>query len=230
MEKIDKIYTQWPFYGSRRIRIELNRGGDAIGRDRVCSLMRKMGIQAIYPKRNLSQVNHNHRKFPYLLRGVEITHVDHVWSTDITYIRMAQGFLYLVAMIDWFSRYVLSFHLSNSMENDFCIETLEESLKKNKPEIHNSDQGSQFTSNDYISILETNGIQISMDSRGRALDNIFVERLWRSVKYEEVYLKNYQTPLHAYQELKKYFHFYNNRRPHQSLNYQTPAEVYFSRS
>jgi putative transposase len=229
MNEIDEIYTQYPFYGYRRIRFELNRLGYAIGKDHTLTLMRKMGIQAIFPKKNLSKANQEHKKFPYLLRGVEITHVNHVWSTDITYIRMAQGFIYLVALIDWFSRFVLAFRLSTSMDSDFCVETLEESIEKyQKCDIHNSDQGSQFTCKEYISVLQENEIQISMDSKGRALDNIFVERLWRSVKYEEVYLKNYHDPVEAYKELKNYFQFYNYRRPHQSLDYKTPAEIYFT--
>ena len=228
MKAIDEIYTSWPFYGYRRIRVELLRRGYELGKARVGSLMRKMGIQALYPKRNLSKSNPDHRKFPYLLRDLPIERNNQVWGTDITYIRLSQGFLYLVAIIDWFSRYVLSFRISNTLEESFCIEALEEALQKQIPEIHNSDQGSQFTSNRYLSILETSGIQISMDGRGRALDNVFTERLWRSVKYEEVYLKRYENPLEAHHSLTSYFTFYNHVRPHQSLNYQTPAEVYFS--
>lgn len=229
MKQIDEIYTEYPFYGKRRIYQTLLRRGYDIGVKRVCSLMRRIGIQAIYPKPNLSKAAHDHKKYPYLLRGIEICQPNHVWGTDITYIRLAQGFIYLVAIIDWFSRYVLSFQLSNTLENDFCINALEAALKQSRPEIHNSDQGCQFTSNEYLSILENQKIQISMDGRGRAFDNIFTERLWRSLKYEEVYLKSYETPCHAYEEIKKYFTFYNHFRPHQSLDYKTPAEIYFKR-
>ena len=227
MKKIDEIYTAWPYFGSRRIRAILLRRGHDIGRDRVCSLMRKMGIEAIYPKHRTTFPNAQHRKYPYLLKGLEICRPNHVWSTDITYIRLKHGFIYLVAILDWYSRYVLSFRISITLEDEFCIEALEESLRKTIPEIFNSDQGSQFTGNGFTSILENSNVQISMDSKGRAYDNIFTERLWRSVKYEEVYLKNYQSPLEAYESLKKYFFFYNHERPHQSLDYQTPAEVYF---
>lgn len=229
MRRIDEIYTQYPFYGKRRIRQALLRDGHYIGVKRVCSLMRKMGIQAIYPKPNLSKAHALHKKYPYLLRDVEVCRPNHVWGTDITYIRLAQGFLYLVAIIDWFSRYVLSFKLSNTLENDFCIDALETALKCSTPEIHNSDQGSQFTSINYTSILENEKIQISIDGRGRALDNVFTERLWRSLKQEEVYIKTYETPHDAYEEIKKYFAFYNHSRPHQSLNYKTPAEIYFKK-
>ncbi len=228
MKTIDEIYTAWPFYGYRKIRVELRRRGYELGKDRVWRLMRKMGIQALYPKKNTSKSCPEHRKFPYLLRDLPICRNNQVWGTDITYIRLAQGFLYLVAIIDWFSRYVLSFRLSNTLEESFCIEALEEALQQDTPEIHNSDQGTQFTGNRYLSILETSGIQISMDGKGRALDNIFTERLWRSLKYEEVYLKRYENPLEAYHALTSYFTFYNTQRPHQSLNYQTPAEVFFS--
>lgn len=227
MKKIDEIYTAWPYFGSRRIRAILERRGYDIGRDRVCSLMRRMGIEAIYPKHRTTFPNAQHRKYPYLLKGLIICRPNHVWSTDITYIRLQHGFIYLVAILDWFSRYVLSFRISITLEDEFCIEALEESLERTIPEIFNSDQGSQFTGNGFTGVLESNKVQISMDSKGRAYDNIFTERLWRSVKYEEVYLKNYQSPLEAYESLKKYFHFYNHERPHQSLDYQTPAEIYF---
>lgn len=227
MKKIDEIYTAWPYFGSRRIRAILERRGYDIGRDRVCSLMRRMGIEAIYPKHRTTFPNAQHRKYPYLLKGLTICHPNHVWSTDITYIRLKHGFIYLMAILDWYSRYVLSFRISITLEDEFCIEALEESLEKTIPEIFNSDQGSQFTGNAFTGVLESNKVQISMDGKGRAYDNIFTERLWRSVKYEEVYLKNYQSPLEAYESLKKYFYFYNHERPHQSLDYQTPAEVYF---
>lgn len=227
MRAIDEIYTSRPFYGSRRIHIALNRQGYAIGRRHVSSLMRRMGIQAIYPKPKTSIGNVEHEKYPYLLRDVTIGRPNHVWGTDITYIRMAQGFLYLVAFLDWFSRYVLSFQISNSLESEFCIEALERAFTLGIPEISNSDQGVQYTSKAYTSALKAKSIQISMDGRGRCHDNIFTERLWRSVKYEEVYLKDYRDPSQARQELIQYFHFYNYQRPHQSLGYKTPAEVYF---
>lgn len=230
MKKIDEIYTAWPYFGSRRIRAILLRRGHDIGRTRVCSLMRKMGIEAIYPKHRTTFPNSQHRKYPYLLKGLTICRPNHVWSTDITYIRLQHGFIYLVAILDWYSRYVLSFRVSITLEDEFCIEALEESLEKEVPEIFNSDQGSQFTGNAFTGVLENKKIQISMDGKGRAYDNIFTERLWRSVKYEEVYLKNYQSPLEAYESLKKYFYFYNHERPHQSLDYQTPAEIYFKKS
>lgn len=227
MKLIDKIYTDHPFYGSRRIRVMLERKGHPIGRDRVCSLMRKMGIAAIYPKPRTTFLESHHRKYPYLLKGLIIWHPNQVWATDITYIRLQHGFIYLVVILDWYSRYVLSFRISLTLEEEFCLEALEESLEENTPEIFNSDQGSQFTGHAFTGMLEKKNIRISMDSKGRAYDNIFTERLWRSVKYEEVYLKNYGTPLEAYQSLKQYFHFYNHERPHQSLDYQTPAELYF---
>lgn len=229
MEIIDEIYTDMPFYGSRKILAELlGRGYEGIGRKRVCSLMRRMGIEAVFPGPNTSRGNASHKKYPYLLRGMNICQANQVWGTDITYIRLTQGFLYLVAIMDWFSRYVLSFRLSNTLHDDFCIDALNDALRTAKPEIHNSDQGVQFTSQTYTDILKMNGIRISMDGRGRALDNVFTERLWRSLKYEEVYLKNYESPTEAYESIKKYFEVYNHKRLHQSLNYQTPAEIYFS--
>lgn len=189
--------------------------------------MRKMALEAIYPKKNTSIPNKQHKIYPYLLRDMKIEKINQVWATDITYIKMARGFVYLVAIIDWYSRYVLAWDLSVSMEVDFCVNALKEALERAKPEIFNSDQGSQFTSLEFTGVLKENGINISMDGRGRCLDNIFTERLWRSVKYEEVYLKDYQNPLDAYDNLKKYFNFYNNERLHQSLDYQTPAQMYF---
>lgn len=227
MEEIDQIYTKYPFYGSRRIRIELLRKGYQLGRRRVCTLMNKLGLQAIFPKQNLSIPHPEHNVYPYLLRGVSIETVNQVWSTDITYIRLQGGFIYLVAVLDWFSRYVLSWNISLTLEKEFCIEALEQALKTNTPDIFNTDQGSQFTSPTFTSVLKERDIQISMDGKGRCHDNIFVERLWRSVKYEEVYLKQYSSPLDAYHGLKEYFYFYNNVRPHQSLNYKTPAQIYF---
>lgn len=227
MREIDKIFTERPFYGKRRIRIALSKIGYEVGVKYIRTLMRKMGLKAIFPKKNTSIPNLAHKVYPYLLRNVEILKPNHVWSTDITYIRLLHGFVYLVAVIDWFSRYVISWKLAVTMDKDFCVEALEEALSKGLPEVFNSDQGSQFTSLEFTQKLEEKSVQISMDGKGRCLDNILVERLWRSVKYEEVYLKNYSTPLEAFKGLKDYFHFYNNSRPHQSLDYKTPAEIYF---
>jgi len=190
--------------------------------------MRLMGLEAIYPKPNLSKAAKAHKIYPYLLRNVTIDRVDQVWSTDITYIRLNHGFIYLVAVIDWFSRYVLSYEFSTTLDTDFCLKALLEALKVGTPEIFNTDQGSQFTSDAFTGILKKAEISISMDGRGRALDNIFVERLWRSVKYERVYLHNYETVREAVRDIGVYFEFYNNERPHMSLDYQTPAEVYFN--
>jgi len=190
--------------------------------------MRLMGLEAIYPKPNLSKASKRHKIYPYLLRGVYIGRVDQVWSTDITYIRLKQGFIYLVAVIDWFSRYVLSYEFSTTLGKKFCIKALQDALKVAKPKIFNTDQGSQFTSDALTGTLKEAGVRISMDGRGRALDNIFVERLWRTVKYERVYLHNYETVREAIQDIEEYFDFYNNERPHQSLGYQTPAEIFFN--
>lgn len=226
--RIDEIFTECPFYGSRRITEGLRRDGFEIGRGRVQALMRKMGLQAIYPKRNLSKKHANHKIYPYLLTAIDIKRPNQVWSADITYIRLRSGFLYLVAIIDWFSRYVLSWRLSNSLEVYFCTEALDEALEKGCPEIFNSDQGSQFTSSDFTGTLLSKGIAISMDGKGRVFDNIFVERLWRSLKYEEVYIKDYQSYDDARGGIGAYFPFYNNRRYHQSLGYKTPHEVHYS--
>lgn len=228
MNLIDELYTKHPFYGSPRIWASLRRIGHKINIKRVKRLMNIMGISAIYPKANLSKPAAGHKIFPYLLSGVEIVRPNQVWSADITYIRMAYGFMYLVAIIDWYSRYVLAWNLSNTLDVDFCLEALREALLVGKPDIFNSDQGSQFTSDDFTGILLARQVQISMDGRGRALDNIFVERLWRSVKYENVYLNNYEAVPQAFAGLDGYFEFYNDERPHQSLNYRTPSEVYFS--
>ena len=190
--------------------------------------MNLMGLEAIYPKKNLSMPDLAHKKYPYLLSGVEITEVNQVWSTDITYIRLGKGFVYLCAVIDWNSRYILSWKLSNTMDTSFCLEALEEALKHGKPKIFNTDQGSQFTSNEFTNRLLLEGISISMDGRGRALDNIFVERFWRSLKYENVYPNCYQTVADARIGISDYFRFYNNKRLHQSLDYKTPASVYWS--
>lgn len=227
MCEIDKIFTAHPFYGKRRIHVALSEIGYEVGLKYVRTLMRKMGLKAIFPKKNTSIPNRAHKVYPYLLRDVEILKPNQVWSTDITYIRLLHGFVYLVAVIDWFSRYVISWKLAVTMDKDFCVEALEEALSKGLPEVFNSDQGSQFTSLEFTQKLEEKSVKISMDGKGRCLDNIFVERLWRSVKYEEVYLKNYSTPLEAFKGLKDYFNFYNHSRPHQSLDYKTPAEIYF---
>jgi putative transposase len=227
MHRIDEIFTDSPFYGSRRIQECLRRDGWTIGRERVQSLMRKMGLKAIYPKAHLSQVNPEHKIYPYLLNGLAIVRPNQVWSSDISYIRLRQGFLYLVAVMDWFSRYVLSWRLSNSLDVYFCIEALQEALGQGCPDIFNTDQGSQFTSKDFTGILLSKGIRISMDGRGRVFDNIFTERLWRSVKYEEVYIKSYQVYRDAREGLGSYFPFYNTRRYHQSLGYKTPYEVHY---
>jgi putative transposase len=226
MRLIDEIYTQYPEYGSRRIRFELNVIGYPIGRDLIRTLMRRMGIEAVYPKPNLSKGHPEHKIYPYLLRGVKIERVNQVWSTDITYIRMLNGFLYLTAVIDWYSRYVLSWKISNSLDGVFCREVLLDALGKGMPEIFNTDQGSQYTSPDFVSILTERGIRPSMDGRGRALDNVIVERLWRSVKYENVYLREYRNGLELRDGLEKYFAHYNERRPHMSLDYEFPSEVY----
>ena len=226
MRLLDEQYTRTPFYGIPRMTVWLRRQDYQVNHKRVTRLMNLMGLQAIYPKPNTSRKNQDHKIYPYLLRNVEIVHPDQVWSTDITYIRMKGGFLYLTAIIDWFSRYVLSWRLSNTLDAHFCIEALEEAFQFGHPEIFNTDQGSQFTSIKFTGILEDHNIKVSMDGRGRALDNVFVERLWRSVKYEEVYLHDYHTPVEAQLGLDQYFNFYNKERFHQSLGYLTPGEVY----
>lgn len=227
MNRLDEIFTMYPFYGSRRLMVSLQAEGFDVGRDHVRTLMRKMGLEAIYPKMNLSKRNQEHKVYPYLLSDVEILAPFQVWSADITYIRMMKGFMYLVAIIDWFSRYVLSWRLSNTLETDFCVEALREALGFGMPDIFNTDQGCQFTSQDFTKILTERDIQISMDGRGRALDNVFVERLWRSVKYEDIYLKEYGDIPDLRTGLRSYFQFYNNERPHQSLGYQTPSAIHF---
>ncbi len=222
MRSIDEVYVKRPFFGSRRIALELG-----VNRKRVQRLMRVMGLEAIYPKPRTTRVAAGHKIYPYLLRNLAITHSDQVWSTDITYIPLQRGYLYLTAVIDWFSRYVLSWRLSPSLEGAFCREALAGALQISQPKIFNTDQGSQFTSKVFTSQLEDRGIQISMDGRGRALDNAFVERLWRTVKYEEVYLQEYEDESTARQRLARYWRFYNQARKHSSLKYRTPAEVYF---
>jgi putative transposase len=230
MRLLDEQYTQTPYYGTRRMTAWLRSQGYAVNRKRVTRLLRTMGLEAIYPKPHTSQSHPTHRVYPYLLRGVPITRVNQVWSTDITYIRLHGGFVYLVAVMDWFSRYVLSWALSITLDVGFCLEALEQALGVATPDIFNSDQGAQFTSLEFTGRLAAAGIQISMDGRGRALDNVFVERLWRTVKYEEVYLKDYTTPREATQQLGRFFVRYNEQRQHQALGYQTPAGVYYSRS
>jgi putative transposase len=226
MRLLDAQYTATPFYGSRRMTAWLRSQGYAVNRKRVTRLMRQMGIEAIYTKPHLSQPLAGHKIYPYLLRGVKIERVHHVWSADITYIRLHQGFIYLVAVIDWWSRYVLSWAVSITLDSAFCLEALETALRRGRPEIFNTDQGAQFTSCAFTERLRQGEIQISMDGRGRALDNVFVERLWRSVKYEEVYLREYNTVREARQGLQRYFGFYNDERLHQALGYRTPAAVY----
>ena len=226
MRLLDEQYTRTPFYGSRKMTEWLTTQGHAVNRKRVTRLMELLGIEAVYPKPKLSQPGEGHRIYPYLLRGATVDRVNQVWSTDITYIRMAQGFLYLVAVMDWFSRFVLSWSLSLTMEVEFCLEALKRALRRGRPEIFNSDQGSQFTSEKFTGELVGRQIAISMDGRGRCLDNIFVERLWRSLKYEEVYLKDYASVSEARAGIARYFQFYNHERLHQSLDYRTPAEIY----
>jgi putative transposase len=221
MRRIDAEYLQTPFFGSRKLAEVLG-----VNRKRVQRLMRRMGIAAVVPHRRTTRPAPGHKIYPYLLRNVEVTHPDQVWSTDITYIPLRHGFLYLTAIMDWYSRYVLSWRLSNTMEGRFCVEALEEALRVGRPEIFNSDQGSQFTARPFTSRLEGCGIAISMDGRGRALDNVFIERLWRSVKYEEVYLKDYADGWEAEEQLGRYFEFYCEERIHQALGYRTPSAVY----
>ena len=223
---IDRQYLQSPFYGSRKITACLRRQGHQVSRKRVQRLMRRMGIEAIYRRPNTSRRNSRHKVYPYLLRGLQIDRVNQVWATDITYIPMARGFMYLVCIMDWYSRYVLSWRLSNTLEADFCVDALEESLSSVVPGIFNTDQGSQFTSEAFTSVLLNHGVQISMDSAGSYMDNVFVERLWRSVKYEEVYLKAYESVAGARAGIGAYLSFYNNERPHQALDYRTPAQVF----
>jgi putative transposase len=227
MRRIDEMHLKRPFYGSRRIRDWLQDEGHDVNRKRVQRLMRQMGITAIYPKRRTSKPGKGHKIYPYLLRNLVIDRPNQVWATDLTYIPMAKGFVYLVAIMDWHSRKVLSWRLSNTMDSDFCVEALEEALNRyGHPDIFNTDQGAQFTSEAFTGVLKTAGVDISMDGRGRWIDNVFVERLWRSVKYEEVYLKAYETVAAARTGIGTYFQFYNSERRHQSMNRQTPDQVY----
>lgn len=228
MSFMDRQHIQAPFYGSRKMVVELRKNGYIVNRKRVQRLMVTMGIRAIYPNRSLSQRNKAHKIYPYLLKDIKIDTPNFVWSTDITYIQLREGFLYLVAIIDWYSRYVLSWRLSNTLDVSFCLDALEEALKKGTPVIFNTDQGSQFTSKDFTQILLDKGIKISMDGKGRVFDNIFIERLWRSVKYENVYLKGYETCKETIDGLGSYFLFYNNQRPHQSLGYKVPHEIHYN--
>lgn len=230
MRLIDEQYTKTPFFGIRRITQALKSLGCIVNHKRIARLMRLMGIEAIYPKPRLSKSQKENKKYPYLLRGLSIERPDHVWSTDITYIRMRNGFVYLAAIMDWFSRYVISWALSNTLDTFFCAEMLEKALKSAQPEIFNSDQGSQFTSEDFTGLLKDRQIRISMDGRGRVFDNIFIERLWRTVKYEEVYLKEYSDIRDVKKCMQRYFEFYNTERPHQSLGYKTPEEIYYGRN
>lgn len=230
MHAIDEIFTKYPFYGSRRIGYELEKTYElTVNRKHIQRLMRLMGLEAIYPKKykGLSDPNAQHKKYPYLLANITASFPNHIWGTDITYIRLESGWAYLVALLDWFSRYVIAWQLSPNLEIEFCLENLERALKEGAPLIHNSDQGSHFTSPRYTDLLTAQDIQISMDGRGRCMDNIFTERLWRTVKYENIYLKSYRDMSEARTGLTEYFQFYNHTRPHQSLNNQTPAEVYF---
>jgi putative transposase len=227
MRLLDEQYTRMPFYGVRKMTAWLETVGHHVNIKRVRRLLRQMGLEAIYPKPRLSFNGTEHRRYPYLLRGLKIVRPNQVWSTDITYIRLEGGFVYLVAIMDWFSRYVLSWGVSVTLDVSFCLDALEQALRIAKPEIVNSDQGVQFTCQEFTGRLEAEKIQISMDGRGRALDNVFTERLWRSVKYEEVYLKDYGTVPVAIQNLGGYFGFYNGERLHQALGYKTPAGIYF---
>jgi putative transposase len=228
MKLIDRQYLATPFYGARKIAVWLKSQGQAVNRKRVRRLMGIMGLKAIYRRPKTSVPAPGHKTYPYLLKGMKITRPNQVWAADITYIPMARGFLYLVAIIDWYSRYVLSWRLSNTLDADFCVEALQEALRKRRPDIFNTDQGAQFTSEAFIGLLEQHGVRISMDGKGRYADNLFIERLWRTVKYEEVYLKAYENGREARIGIGNYFRFYDAERPHQALGYRTPAEVFTS--
>jgi putative transposase len=230
MRRIDEQYLERPYFGSRRMTKWLQGQGEPVNRKRVQRLMRAMGLEAIYPKRRTTVPGAGHKIYPYLLRNVTVERPNQVWSADITYVPLRCGFLYLTAILDWYSRYVLAWRLSNSLDGDFCVEALDEALGHARPEIFNSDQGVQFTSREFTGRLESAAVAISMDGRGRALDNVFVERLWRSVKYEEVYLHDYTSGAECHAGLKAYLAFYCEERLHQALGYRTPAEVYRSGS
>ena len=230
MNKIDEIYTKRPFYGVRRITEQLRRDGILVNHKRVHHLMQNLGIQGLIPKRNLSRNDTLHIKYPYLLRNVPIVRANQVWGTDITYIRMNCGFVYLTVFLDWFTRYILSWRLSTTLERAFCLEAANDAIQTyGSPEIVNQDQGVQYTHKEYCDIWEEKGVRISMDGRGRAMDNIFTERLWRTIKYEEVYLKSYETVMEAKENIGAYIDFYNRERFHQSLGNKTPAEIYFGK-
>jgi putative transposase len=226
MRRIDEQYTACPFYGSRRITRWLVRNGHPVNRKRVQRLLRLMGLEAIHPKPKLSATGRGHKVYPYLLRDVPIDRVGQVWSADITYLPMASGFMYLAATIDWYSRYVVAWRLSNTLDGGFCRDMLDEALGRGTPEVFNTDQGVQFTAGAWVERVEAAGVRVSMDGRGRCLDNVFVERLWRTVKYEDVFLRGYESVPELERGLRAYFAFYNEARLHQSLGYKTPAEVY----
>jgi putative transposase len=226
MRLIDEQYTACPFYGSRRMTAWLVERGEEVNRKRVQRLMRQMGLEAIYPKPRPSTAGRGHKVYPYLLRGVRVERPNQVWSTDITYVPMTSGFMYLAAVIDWYSRYVIAWRLSNTLDGSFCLEMLEDALRGGRPEVFNTDQGVQFTAEAFTGRLERAGVAVSMDGRGRALDNVFVERLWRTVKYEDIYLRGYEAVPELHRGLARYFAFYNDERLHQSLGYRTPAAVY----
>jgi putative transposase len=226
MHKIDKLYTNYPFFGSRRMTAMLNRMGHVVNRKRVRRLLAIMGISAIYPMPHLSTPDKEHVKYPYLLRGVPIERLNQVWGVDITYLALRGGFAYLVAFIDWYSRYVLSFAVSTTLDHQFCIDAFNDALRFGSPEIVNSDQGVQFTCKVFVDAVLASKARVSMDGRGRALDNVFTERLWWSAKHENVYILDYHSPREAFVGLTKYFSFYNNIRPHQSLGYETPGAIY----
>jgi putative transposase len=226
MRLIDQQFTKTPFYGSRKMTAALERSGETVNRKRIQRLMAQMGLEALFPKRRTTIAAPGAKAYPYLLRDRKLTRIDEVWSSDITYVPMKHGLMYLTAVIDWYSRYVLSWRLSNTLDGGFCLEALDEALSQGRPEIFNTDQGSQFTSREYTSRLEEAGVAVSRDGRGRALDNVFVERLWRSVKYEDIYIKDYERTPELATGLTAYFQFYDEERLHQSLEYRTPGEVY----
>lgn len=229
MREIDELYLKWPFYGSRRLCEELRQRGDPVNRKRVQRLMRQMGLRAVYPKPHTSQPAQGHKIYPYLLKGLTIDRPNQVWASDICYVPMAKGFMYLTVILDWYSRRVLAWRISNSLEADPCIEALEEALMRyGAPEIFNTDQGAQYTSEPFTAVLRAHKVNISMDGKGRWVDNVFVERLWRSVKYEDVYLRAYETPAALRTGLSHYFQFYNTERRHQALDRRTPDAMYFT--
>lgn len=228
MRELDALYLRWPFYGSRRLRVELQHLGYRVNRKRVQRLMGQMGLRVIYPKPRTSQAGKGHKIYPYLLNGLSIDRANQVWASDICYIPMAKGFMYLTVIMDWYSRRVLAWRVSNTLDTEACVEALQEALRcYGTPEIFNTDQGAQYTSEAFTAVLKAHGVQISMDGKGRWVDNVFVERLWRSVKYEDVYLRAYETPAMLRAGLTRYFQFYNTERRHQTLNRQTPDAVYF---